>query len=192
MAANAKRLHDATEKLFDWYEQGPDGRTTLSFGRGCICWNCGYAGLPKNAEDVHKTNVVPAGICGNCGENDQTNFLRPTKPGGVDEEMPWMQLKAKAPDAAPDADAKAPAGAIKVDSGSSSGSGGGGGSAAAAAAGRAGEAGGGKKVISSPCGNCGKAGTLQCARCKAVRYCSGACQKTHWKKGGHKKACVAA
>jgi hypothetical protein len=43
------------------------------------------------------------------------------------------------------------------------------------------------------CGGCGKDGArLQCSRCKVVRYCDPACQKTHWKAGGHKAACVPA
>ena len=46
MAANAKRLHDATSSLFDFYAAGPDGRTTLSMGRGCVCWNCGHVTCP--------------------------------------------------------------------------------------------------------------------------------------------------
>jgi len=29
-----------------------------------------------------------------------------------------------------------------------------------------------------------------CTRCKAVSYCSRACQKQHWGKGGHKQFCV--
>jgi tetratricopeptide (TPR) repeat protein len=41
------------------------------------------------------------------------------------------------------------------------------------------------------CGNdgCAKKGLLRCARCKSVMYCSAACQKVHWKQGGHKHAC---
>ena len=30
---------------------------------------------------------------------------------------------------------------------------------------------------------------LVCKQCRAAAYCSKACQKLHWKKGGHKKAC---
>ena len=30
-----------------------------------------------------------------------------------------------------------------------------------------------------------------CSRCKLVRYCGTECQAQHWKKGGHKKHCVA-
>jgi hypothetical protein len=37
---------------------------------------------------------------------------------------------------------------------------------------------------------CGGPGVLRCARCKSVKYCSAACQKVHWKHGGHKQACT--
>ncbi len=40
----------------------------------------------------------------------------------------------------------------------------------------------------SRCAECGKGGkTLQCTRCRKVRYCSRECQKSHWKT--HKPAC---
>ena len=46
------------------------------------------------------------------------------------------------------------------------------------------EANGGEKA----CGNCGGAGArLRCARCKAVHYCSAACQKAAWP--AHKVVC---
>jgi len=41
-------------------------------------------------------------------------------------------------------------------------------------------------------GECFEAGLLRCARCKGVKYCSAACQKVHWKRGGHKQKCVPA
>lgn len=41
------------------------------------------------------------------------------------------------------------------------------------------------------CDACGKegSGTMQCARCQAVFYCSKECQKNAWKIGGHKQQC---
>jgi hypothetical protein len=40
--------------------------------------------------------------------------------------------------------------------------------------------------------DCNKPGMHLCARCRCVRYCSAACQKVHWKQGGHKQACIPA
>ncbi|KAI9106808.1 hypothetical protein K1719_022336 [Acacia pycnantha] len=40
----------------------------------------------------------------------------------------------------------------------------------------------------SLCAVCGQSGTKKCSRCKAVRYCSEACQVSHWK-SGHKTEC---
>jgi tetratricopeptide (TPR) repeat protein len=40
------------------------------------------------------------------------------------------------------------------------------------------------------CNHCGGGGaTMRCGRCKAVKYCSGKCQKAHWK-AGHKSECA--
>ena len=43
------------------------------------------------------------------------------------------------------------------------------------------------------CGHCGAEKRLdalrKCGRCLAVHYCDGACQRLHWKRGGHKQAC---
>jgi hypothetical protein len=36
---------------------------------------------------------------------------------------------------------------------------------------------------------CTEPGLHLCARCRGVKYCSAACQKVHWKQGGHKQKC---
>ena len=48
----------------------------------------------------------------------------------------------------------------------------------------------------SRCANCGKTAAakglpqlLRCSKCKSVAYCGAACQRVHWKAGGHKAAC---
>jgi tetratricopeptide (TPR) repeat protein len=38
-------------------------------------------------------------------------------------------------------------------------------------------------------GGCTKQGLHRCGWCKGVMYCSAACQKVHWKQGGHKQEC---
>jgi hypothetical protein len=43
-------------------------------------------------------------------------------------------------------------------------------------------------VVCSQCGKC--SAPHQCSQCKVAKYCSRECQRTHWKKGGHKKACT--
>ena len=46
-------------------------------------------------------------------------------------------------------------------------------------------------VQAGPCDACAKPGAqLRCAGCLVFRYCDQACQKQHWKQGGHKKACA--
>ena len=43
------------------------------------------------------------------------------------------------------------------------------------------------------CGHCGAEKMLdalkKCGKCRAVHYCDGACQRAHWKRGGHKELC---
>ena len=51
-----------------------------------------------------------------------------------------------------------------------------------------------EKRIRSKCVVCGttvlqKPEPLVCGQCRAYAYCSRACAKKHWKKGGHKQAC---
>ncbi|KAK6158728.1 hypothetical protein DH2020_006042 [Rehmannia glutinosa] len=51
-----------------------------------------------------------------------------------------------------------------------------------------GEAGGGAAESFDSCAVCGLLTKKQCARCKMVKYCSEACQKSHWN-SEHKKKC---
>ena len=96
---NAERLHSAVTKLFQLLEQGPDGRTTHTLGRACICWSCGHAGIPANADSCSEKGTSPAGVCNKCGDSSQTNFLKVTQPDGT--VIPWLEFKAHAPAGAP-------------------------------------------------------------------------------------------
>jgi len=91
----ARVLHDSTLQQLETLKNGPDGKTSHSLGRACICWGCGYCGLPSNASDVHVKRTTPAGICKSCGTGDQTNFLRIPATDGGGSEVPWMEEKAR-------------------------------------------------------------------------------------------------
>ena len=69
----------------------------------CVCWLCGHVGVPKNADKCEKGQKVP-GVCGHCGENAQTNFVRldqPRAPGEAPRSIPWMQARHPRPGECP-------------------------------------------------------------------------------------------
>lgn len=88
---HAKRLHASTLPTLAILRDGPDGKTSHNLGRGCVCWNCGMVGLPKNADKVHARKLKPAGVCSNCGTDDQTNFIKVVC-GDGEKEVPWMEV----------------------------------------------------------------------------------------------------
>jgi len=44
--------------------------------------------------------------------------------------------------------------------------------------------------VGSACEACSAPSASYCAQCKTVAYCSKACQRRHWKEGGHKEKCL--
>ena len=75
----------------------PDGKTNVKIGQGCVCWSCGFCGLPKGGGESkvapggkkNKMPKTPPGPCGNCGETDQINYVRVTRKGMDD--LPWIE-----------------------------------------------------------------------------------------------------
>lgn len=90
---SARALYESTQGVLDVLENGPDGKSTMRLGRATICWGCGYAGIPQNADECDKVSTEIAGVCGGCGNNGETNFLRIVAEGG--KEVPWMEKKAE-------------------------------------------------------------------------------------------------
>ena len=178
---SARKLNVACTKLFECYAQGPGG-LHMKMGNGCVCWACGHAGLPANA-DADPTQGGASPVCASCGEASQTNFVRFTGEGK--KELPWVELRDKPKDAVDNAGK-----AVSTPAAPAAGT-----PAAQAGGGNAGSTSTGTSAAapapakSRPCGVCGKPGPRQCSRCKAVHYCSLDCQKQHWKKGGHKQEC---
>ena len=82
-------MKECVDAFLSLLSEGPTGKPT-SLGTGCLCWSCGYAGLPKNAEKCREDGSVP-GVCVKCGEREQTNFFHVMK----DEKtkVPWIEMK---------------------------------------------------------------------------------------------------
>ena len=104
-------MHAATTRLLEILAAGPSGRASQRVGRGCICWSCGFVGLPANADQCDERATEPPGVCASCGQFD-TNFVRVVNADGAT--VPWIEA-AEAPPAAaaggaPQADSEAQAG----------------------------------------------------------------------------------
>jgi hypothetical protein len=99
MVDNAERVKETTGRMLDMYQCNPDGRTNVKIGQGCVCWSCGFCGLPKGGGESsaapspggkkNKLPKTPPGPCGNCGETEQINYVRVTRKGMDD--LPWIE-----------------------------------------------------------------------------------------------------
>ena len=76
---------------------GPDGKSEISIGYACICWDCGYVGLPENISnrdeigegaDEHPDSLFE---CRHCKTTDQTNLVRGVQPDG--SVIPWIEKR---------------------------------------------------------------------------------------------------
>ena len=85
---SAARLHGCVSRAMATLEAGPDGKSGQKVGRACVCWGCGYVGLPKNAAQCSEKAPKPAGVCAGCGESAQTNFVRLVQSGKT---LPWIE-----------------------------------------------------------------------------------------------------
>jgi len=91
MVENAEKLKDSTDKMISLYADNPDGKTGVMIGQGCVCWNCGFCGLPKDFKEENTKS--PPGPCSGCNESEQINWLRVTQKQGTKvSDMPWIEV----------------------------------------------------------------------------------------------------
>jgi hypothetical protein len=81
----AARCHDCLTSTLNLLATGPDGKTEIKIGSPCICWECGYLGIPEREieEGVHE--------CRNCKSSHQTNVVEGLQPDG--SQIPWIEKK---------------------------------------------------------------------------------------------------
>lgn len=87
LVPNAVRLQECTDKLLDMYANDPS--KAIKLGRACVCWKCGYCGIPKDYADSQEES----GPCLNCQETVQVNWVRVTQPNS-DHDLPWIERAA--------------------------------------------------------------------------------------------------
>ena len=89
---NAEKLKVATDKMISIYAENPNGSTGMRIGDACVCWNCGFCGIPQIIDEKSIDEKVP-GPCFECGEKEQINWLRIKQKQGTNfATMPWIEV----------------------------------------------------------------------------------------------------
>ena len=75
---------------------GPDGKTQINIGHGSVCWDCGYAGIPNNIEEIEQQAspdlAVLKPLCAQCNSGN-VNMLQCLQPDGSG--FPWIEVVEK-------------------------------------------------------------------------------------------------
>lgn len=94
----ANKCIDCINSTLNILSQGPDGKTEIKIGIPCICWECGYVGIPEDNNNTNNNNTGDNTInsdelykCNNCKSNLQTNLVEGIQPDG--SKIPWIEKK---------------------------------------------------------------------------------------------------
>ena len=89
---SALRCSSCINKYLNLLATDPDGTSKNAIGRACVCWVCGYLGIPKNSHETPESGYTGGSLpkCKNCGEQEQTNWVKPLDKNG--KEIPFMEL----------------------------------------------------------------------------------------------------
>mmetsp|Transcript_8375 Transcript_8375/g.15768 ORF Transcript_8375/g.15768 Transcript_8375/m.15768 type:complete len:146 (+) Transcript_8375:171-608(+) len=92
----AEELRNNMEAMLQVLQQGPDGKSQVAFGNGCICFECGHVGLPKNNDEasVAKGDSVSPPVdfafaCKKCITSSSVNLVLGMQPDGT--VLPWIE-----------------------------------------------------------------------------------------------------
>ena len=114
----AEQLQQNMTALLEVLQQGPDGKSEVSIGKllsvhvlrnvflmlelyeqpgnGCICFECGHVGLPKNNDEAcasRGNNPAPSSdfvfICKKCSSSTSVNLVMGVQPDG--STLPWIE-----------------------------------------------------------------------------------------------------
>ena len=96
------RCRDCMDKYLQILAAGPSGSLTVNVGQACLCWGCGFVGIPSNTDaleaeatdDPVRKKMPPFAVCKHCGSDDKTNFII-GKSG--DSPLPFIETSSPAP-----------------------------------------------------------------------------------------------
>lgn len=94
---SADRCKSCMERYLQILSSGPTGSLIINIGQACICWSCGFVGLPANTEQLTtnegespvRMKMPPFAICKNCSSGDKTNFILGKQPD--DSPIPFLE-----------------------------------------------------------------------------------------------------
>ena len=96
----AELLQQNMNAMLEVLQQGPDGKSEVSFGNACICFECGHIGLPKNNDEVCAAkgdNPAPSPdfqfVCKKCSTSTSVNLVLGMQPDG--SMIPWIEKTLK-------------------------------------------------------------------------------------------------
>jgi hypothetical protein len=80
-----ERCNDCLTSTLNILAAGPDGKTEIKIGNPCICWECGFVGIPVKQieEEIFE--------CSHCKSSAQTNLVQGVQPDG--SSIPWIEKK---------------------------------------------------------------------------------------------------
>jgi len=81
-AESAERCRNCMDRYLQILAAGPSGSLIVNVGQACLCWACGFIGLPQNADELDdqadepvKKKMPPLAICKQCKSGEKTNYI---------------------------------------------------------------------------------------------------------------------
>lgn len=96
----AESLQQGMEQMLLVLSQGPDGKSEIEIGSGCICFECGHVGLPKNNSEACNSkgnDATPSPdfpfVCKKCLSSNSINLIMGRQPDG--SILPWIEKSSQ-------------------------------------------------------------------------------------------------
>lgn len=86
-SAAADMLRLCMDRYLALLAAGPSGSLIVNVGQACLCWDCGFIGLPGNSDELEATaeaegqvrsrmpEAGPHAQCRHCSRADRTNYI---------------------------------------------------------------------------------------------------------------------